>query len=193
MRTFTKPEKISLLIIFAVLIGISIPNFALSLRRARDQVRRDDMGALQHALDQYSADFGEFPPASADGRIMDCTKSGSKVSIDSKGRLVVDLIACEWGKDKFVNLTPGSNNVYMQILPRDPDYQKGAAYLYYSDGARYQIFARMEGGQSEAEYNPQIVARDLMCGTEVCNVGRSYNVPINISIEEYDKQLEQGK
>ena len=189
MKKFSKNEIISLAIIFLVLLGVSIPNFVISLRRARDQVRRDDLGALQHALDEYMADFHELPPASSDGRIMDCVKPGTTVTVDKKGGLVVNLVACNWGVDAFANLTPGLNKVYMSTLPRDPDYQKGVRYLYFSDGQRYQILAYMEGGKDEADYDPRIVARHVMCGTEVCNVGRAYNAPINISIEEYDKQI----
>ena len=63
MKPFTKQEMFGLGIIFLVLTAISFPNFVLSLRRARDQVRRDDMGALQNALENYSIDFHQFPGA----------------------------------------------------------------------------------------------------------------------------------
>lgn len=187
MKPFTKSEVISLIIIFAVLIAVSIPNFVASLRRARDQVRRDDMGALVHALDEYIADFKVLPSASPDGRIMDCLKQGDKPVKNKKGIWVIDFIACDWGKDAFIDLIAGK--VYMPILPGDPDYQKGAKYLYFSDGNRYQIYASMED-VGEAEIDPKIVARGMMCGSRVCNVGRSYNVPTDISIEEYDKRLQ---
>lgn len=189
MKKFTKNELVAVGIIFLVLIVISVPNFLLSLRRARDQVRRDDLGALVKSLDEYISDFGAFPPASSDGKIMDCIKPGDKVTIDKKGRLVVNLIPCEWGRDALVDLTPGSMKVYMPILPRDPQYSnKGITYLYFTDGVRYQILAYMEGGRDEAEYDPTIVARNIKCGTQICNVGRAYNTPIDISIEEYDQR-----
>lgn len=191
MKKFTKNEILGLILIFVVLLVISVPNFVLSLRRARDQVRRNDLGALVHSLDEYLADFSELPAASSDGKIMDCIKPGDKVTVDKKGRLVVTLIPCEWGKDPIVDLTPGSTKVYMPLLPRDPDYKQGVTYLYFTDGQRYQLYAYMEGGRDEADYDPGIVARNLMCGTKICNVGRSYNVPINISIQEYDKQILQ--
>jgi hypothetical protein len=188
MKSFSKPEIISLAVIFFVLIAVSIPNFIISLRRARDQVRRDDMGALEQTLDEYTADLQEFPMASADGRIIDCLKPGDKPVKDKKSNLILNAIPCDWGKDAFINLLTGK--VYMSILPRDPDYKKGAAYLYFSDGSRYQIYAAMEGSD-EPEVDPKIIARNLMCGSMVCNVGRGYGVPTNISIEEYDKQLLQ--
>jgi type II secretory pathway pseudopilin PulG len=186
MKPFTKPEIISLIVIFSILIAVSVPNFILSLRRARDQVRRDDMGVLEHALDLYSADFRAFPLSSSDGLIMDCLKPGDKPQLDSKSGLIVNLIPCQWGKDTFTDLVNGK--IYMSILPREPDYQKGAKYLYFSDGNRYQIYGVMEG-MDEAEIDPKIVARGLTCGNKICNVGRSYNVPTDISIEEYVKTL----
>jgi type II secretory pathway pseudopilin PulG len=188
VKNFSRPEIICLIAIFLILVGVSWPNFVLSLRRARDQVRRDDQGALVHALDEYLADFGELPTSSPDGRIMDCEKPGDKPFKDSKGRWVINAIPCDWGKDALVDLINGK--VYMSILPREPDYKKGATYLYYSDGQRYQIYATMEGAD-EAEVDPKIIALGLACGSRTCNVGRSYNVPINVSIEEYDKQFSQ--
>jgi hypothetical protein len=76
----------------------------------------------------------------------------------------------------------------MTNLPEDPNYKSGATYLYLSDGNRYQIYAAMEGAD-EPEVDSKIIARNLMCGNKICNIGRSYNVPSNISIEEYDKLL----
>lgn len=189
MKPFTKHEIIALVFIFLVLTIISVPNFTLSLRRARDQVRRDDLGALVHALDEYVADFKELPPASADGRIMGCKKPEDKVTIDKKGRLVVNLIPCNWGKDALVDLTPGSQRVFMEVIPGDPQWDKGVSYMYFSDGARYQVLAYMEGAKDEPDFDPSIVARNVACGIKICNVGRAYNVPINISIEEYDRQF----
>lgn len=186
MKPFSKTETISLVVIFSILIAISVPNFIISLRRARDQVRRDDMGVLVHALTEYSADFRAFPTSSDDGLIMDCLKPGDAPVKDSKGMWIVNLIPCQWGKDAFADLIDG--RIYMSILPREPDYQKGSKYLYFSDGNRYQIYATMEG-MDEAEVDPKIVARGLVCGNKICNVGRSYNVPTDISIEEYNKIL----
>lgn len=191
ITSFKKQEIIGITVIFLVLIGISVPNFALSLRRARDQVRRDDLGALEGGLDQYGIDFGGFPFATSDGKIMNCVKPGESVVMDTKGNLTANLIGCEWGKDSFVDLTPGSKKIYIAKLPQDPKINDGITYKYFSDGKRYQIYAYLEGGSDEIGYDSKIVARNILCGTKVCNVGRSYNVPINISIEEYDRQLDE--
>jgi hypothetical protein len=144
------------------------------------------MGSLEYSLEAYYSDFKLFPLSSPNGRIMDCLKPGDKPVKNDKGIWMVSPIPCEWGKDALTDLVTGK--VYMSVLPADPDYQKGAEYLYFSDGNRYQIFAAMEG-MDEAEIDSKIIARGLMCGSRVCNIGRAYNVPIDISIEEYDKLL----
>jgi len=187
MKHFSKSEIISLVIIFTVLAAVSIPNFIMSLRRARDKVRRDDMGALNHAFDEYLADFNNsLPQATPDGRIMDCLKPGDKPIQNKSGGWSYNPIPCNWGKDSFVNLITGK--VYMSTLPQDPNYKSGAIYLYLSDGDRYQTYATMEG-TDEPEVDPKIIARNLMCGNKVCNIGRSYNVPTDISIEAYNELL----
>lgn len=172
MNPFSKSEIISLFVIFLILIAISIPNFVVSLRRARDQVRKDDLGGLVPALGLYHEDFGIFPLSSSDGRIVACKKSGN---------LVVNYIPCNWGVDAF--------DAYMPLLPRDPDYQKGAGYRYISDGSRFQIYVSLENND-DPEYDPKIIARNLMCGNLICNAGRGYGrTPTNISLEEYEAQL----
>ncbi len=188
MKPFTKNELFGLGVVFLVLIGVSTPNFIASIKRARDQVRRDDMAALEGAMAEYLKDFGSLPVSSPDGKIMACKKPGDAVEIDSKGRLLVNLIPCEWGRDSIVDLTPGSAKVYLDKIPQDPDTKKGVAYVYLSDGKRYQIFTSFEV-KAQAEYDPKIVIRNISCGTRICNVGRAYNCPIDKSIEEYDQEL----
>jgi type II secretory pathway pseudopilin PulG len=186
MKNFTKSELKALIIIFAVLFMVAVPNFVISLEKSRDQIRRDDMGAIYGALSRYLSDFEKLPPSSPDGRIMNCLKPGDIPIKNKKGLWTFEPIACNWGVDQFKNLITGY--VYITNLPRDPDYQKGVEYLYLSDGNRFQIFAAMSV-KSQAEIDPKIIARNLSCGTKICNIGRAYNVPIDISIEEYDRQL----
>ncbi len=190
MKPFTRSEIIGVFIIFLVLVGVSIPNFITSLTRSRDQARKDDLGSIVNTLDNYYLDFGEFPKSSEDGKIIACKKPGDVVRVDSKKRLIVNLIPCEWGKDPISDLTPGSTKVYVASIPRDPDYlTRGSSYLYFSNGLRYQIYASLERSDWD-EYDPKIVARNLMCGTKVCNIGRSFSeTPTDISIEEYEIQL----
>ncbi len=186
MNIFSRSEVKSLIVIFLVLFAVSVPNFVVSIQKSRDQIRRDDMGSLENALGQYLADFEALPPSSPDGRIVNCLKDGDIPYKNEKGLWTFEAIPCEWGKDSFKNQITG--RVYLPNLPGDPDYEKGAKYLYFSDGDRYQIYAAMTV-KNQAEIDPRIVARNLLCGEMVCNIGRSYNVPIDVSIEEYDKQF----
>lgn len=189
MKRFTKSELTSLVVIFLILIIISVPNFVVSLRRARDQVRKDDMGALVHSLDAYFADFGIFPPAAPDGRIMACKKPGDSVTKDKDGRLVVNFIPCDWSIDAIADVTQDNGKVYMPLLPRDPNFKNGPSYRYISNGSRYQIYVALEG-QDNDEYDRKIIARNLVCGNVVCNAGRAYSdTPTDISLEEYEARL----
>jgi hypothetical protein len=187
MKSFSKQEVISLIIIFLILVVVSWPNFSLSLRRSRDQIRRDDLGNIQSAIDAYYTDYGIFPSSTNDGKMIVCKDSGSSYT-DSTGRIAVDLKPCQWGKDSWVNLTPGVDKVYMKVLPGDPDLDKGTSYVYLSDGSRYQLFGSLEG-IDEPGYDAKLAARNVKCGSKVCNFGRANNVPMYITIEEYDLQI----
>ena len=171
-------------------MAISVPNFIISLRRARDQVRKDDMGALSKVFEQYLADFQSYPMASPDGKILACKKPEDIVEVDKMGKLIVNFIPCEWGRDSIADLTPESSKVYMPILPRDPDYQKGALYRYFSDGQRFQIFVSLEG-KDEVEYDPKIIARNLMCGTAICDAGRDSGCSTDKTLEQCEIEANQ--
>lgn len=181
LKNFSKKEAVSLIVIFCVLVIVAIPNFVASLRRARDQVRRDDMGTIVHALTQYLSEFGVFPTSSNDGKIMNCLRPGDKPYQDKKGRWIVDAIPCEWSKDSFTNLISGKS--YINVLPRDPNWEKGASYIYISDGASYQLFATMEG-KNEDEVDPEVIVMNLSCGSNICNVVRSYKCNIPKTVEQ---------
>lgn len=171
MKFFSKPELISILVIFLILVVVSLPNFILSMRRARDQIRRDDIGNIQAAIDEYFDDYGIFPASSPDGKLAVC-----------KG-------VCTWGKDTWINLTPGVTKTYMKVIPGDPYLNKGVSYSYFSDGSRYQLLAYLEGGKDEIEYDGRLEARGVKCGEKICNLGRANNVPLYISVEEYGLQV----
>lgn len=157
MKFFNKQELIVTIFIFILLVGVSTPSFIKSLQRARDQIRRDDLGSIQKMIDSYHSQYKKFPPSSADGKIVAC-----------------DLRGCMWGKDLFYNIGR---------IPGDPDSKNGITYMYFSDTNKYQIFISQEG-DDEPEYDQKIINRKIMCGKRYCNSGRSYNCPIDKSIEE---------
>ena len=191
MRFFNKEELIAILIIFGVLTAVSVPNFSLSIKRARDASRKDDMGSLQAALNSYFNDFGEFPKSTSDGKIIGCKAPGSVVKKDAQGKLLVDYHPCEWGKDSLLNPVDDSRQPYISPLPDDPQRALGLTYFYISDGLRYQIYGSLED-TSQDEYDKKIVARGISCGKRICNFGRGYGrTPLNISIEEYEQTLQK--
>jgi type II secretory pathway pseudopilin PulG len=183
MKPFKKDELFSILVIFSILVAVSVPNFIVSLRRARDQVRRDDLGVLQHALDSYYNNYKEFPLSTDDGRMIACLAPGDEFKLDERGKPANNFVPCEWGKDPFL--------AYISILPADPQSQKGSFYRYISDGERYQIFASFED-KSEPEYDKNIAARNLSCGARLCNVGRFYSCSVYKSIKQCEDEAKRG-
>lgn len=185
---FSKPERISLIVIFSILLLVSIPNFVSSLRRSRDQVRRDDLGSLVHNLDNYFEELGVFPPSSPDGKIMDCLKVGDKPYQDPKGRWIIDPISCEWGKDSLSNLI--TSKIYISTLPRDPHWEEGRLYVYKSSNSRYQIFAALEG-KNEPEYDQSVVDMNIQCGDVLCNMARTYGCDIPKTVDQCEEEAKK--
>lgn len=162
MKLFTKQESLITLFIFLVLVGVSTPSFIKSLRRARDQIRRDDLGVFQKMVDNYYAQYKVFPPSTNDGKIIACNEG-----------------PCVWGQDSFYNLGR---------IPGDPETNKGVNYMYFSGPDMYQIFISQEG-TDEVEYDQKILERKINCGSRLCNTGRSYNCGVDKTIEECSKML----
>jgi type II secretory pathway pseudopilin PulG len=185
MDNFSKSELKGILVIFVFLVAISVPNFIVSLRRARDAQRKADIGSIQDALYRYQADFGVFP-LSIDGKIAACEPvyyrevSGIKTPVFS---------ACDFGKSSLSDLSDSTYPPYMKLIPNDPESKKGRSYYYFSSGSRFQIYGSLEG-KNEDEYDESIVKRGISCGETVCNFGKSSGkTPLDISIEEYETKI----
>ncbi len=92
MTFFTKEETKALVIIFLVLIIISVPNFILSLERARDLTRKDDLFHISNLLNAYQKEIEEYPMTLPD-KILDShvpqdpqTANGLKYVYASNGK-----------------------------------------------------------------------------------------------------------
>lgn len=185
MKFFSKKELVAIIIILTVIAAASLSNFRISLRRARDTQRKNDIGTLTDALVRYGGDFGSFP-ISRDGKIVAC--KGPETKIDKKGR-ITNLVPCEWGKDSLADISDPSYPAYISTLPADPQNEMGLRYMYFSNGRRFQLYASLEGAD-EAEYDGKILARKISCGSRICNFGLAYaNTPLDKSIEEYENEL----
>lgn len=196
MKFFNREELYKVGAILAVLLVVFLFNIRVSLRRARDAQRTADIGSISASLERYSADFGFYPP-SANGKILACKGPSfdaylQQAELESKfnsDKFFAALSPCEWGVDKLADLG-NSSTIYLASIPKDPKYSQGYSYLYFSNTKRYQIYAYLEGGNSEDAYNQGVVERNLPCGSNICNFGKaSSKVPLDKSIEEYENEI----
>lgn len=160
MKFFSKSEIKSISIILIVLFGITGINISISLRRGRDNTRKDDISAIQKSLDTYYQKYRIYPLSNKEGQIVGCF-SGEVVR-DTVSGFPTNAEACKWGESHFENVN---------LMPRDPSYKKGSSYLYISDGKKYNFYISLEG-RDEAEFTPSIASMNLQCGNRICNYGR---------------------
>jgi type II secretory pathway pseudopilin PulG len=196
MKAFTKNEvkMVSLILLFICIF--TLLNLQVSLRRARDSQRRSDIGAIADALDKYQKEFGFFPPSTPDGKILACKGENfgpipSDVKDSEKRNYFFKLLrGCDWGKDSLTDVNDDSYQQYLKVIPGDSKQGQGYSYLYVSNTNRYQLYAYLEGGNSEIGYRTGIVQRNLKCGDNVCNFGKAYGkTPLEKSLEEYENEI----
>jgi type II secretory pathway pseudopilin PulG len=187
MNFFTKKETLGVGIILIILIAVSIPNFLISLARARDAQRKNDLGAIYDAIASFQRAISTFPLSTKDGKIIGCV--GPDTKYDEKLKMWLNLRVCEWGVDGLTNLVNPSSTPFIQALPNDPRYKEGFSYHYYSNGRRFQIYAALER-KDQDEYSLAIAKLGLKCGSQICNIGKAYgDTPLDMSIEEYENKL----
>lgn len=202
MKPFTKKELIATGLILAILFVITSLNMRLALRRARDAQRRADLGSISNGLNSFFDDFGFFPP-SENGLIKACKadnfeeklKEAKSYELFNWSVFLEGLRGCKWGEDSLEDLGFFDEHVvYLKSIPKDPKESLGMKYIYFSNTRRFQVYAYLEGEETEEGYNEGIVARGLSCGEKICSFGKSYaTTPVDISIEEYERQLEEER
>jgi type II secretory pathway pseudopilin PulG len=199
MKPFTKQEIVSVGAILFVLAVATLTNLRVAIRRARDAQRRADLGAISNALHQYQADFGFFPP-SIDGKIQACRAENfdevlnrlAEVEFFDRTILFDGLRGCEWGSESLSNLGLPESELfnYLENIFQDPKEKEGLSYLYLSNTKRFQLYAYLEGGDTEVGYDLGIAVRNLACGSKVCSFGKTFaDTPLDKSIEEYEAEL----
>lgn len=189
MKFFTKEETKAIAIILFSVIFISLLNFRVSLRRARDNQRKNDIRQISQALEYFNRDFGFLPLSSTDGRIRACIGPGQKLIESAIIPITEQFIECDWGIDALRDVSDQNYPSYLEKLPVDPRNSSGVHYIYISDTKRFQLLAYLEG-KKEAENDPKIAARKIKCGKKICNFGLGYgNTPLDKSLEEYENEL----
>ena len=160
LKNFTESETkiiVSILVVLFVVIGF---NMSTSLRRGRDSIRKNDISAVQGALDTYYQKYHIYPLSNDKGQIIGCFNE--KPQVDLQSGVPINVVLCDYVQSRFEDL---------RSMPRDPNHKKGAEYLYISDGSKYEFFISLEG-KDEAEYSPTIVTKNLQCGNRICNYGK---------------------
>ncbi len=152
---FTLIELLVVMAIIGILATIAIGSFQSSQTKARDTQRKNDLEQIGRALEAYYGDKEQYPDNSADFKLDGCEDLGSGPT------------TCDWEEE----WSDENDTIYMIELPADPS--SGLNYYYLSDGASYQIYARLENDQDRsiplstgnpANYN-------ISCGSLNCNYG----------------------
>jgi len=191
MKPFIKSEVIGILVILGIITVVSLYNFGLAKRRGRDSQRKSDIGSITNGLNKYNDDFGIYPQATDDGKIIACKGEEINKLIEGQPAITFSLAPCEWGKDALEDVNDPDFPPYIKTMPIDPKSREGFAYVYLSNGKRFQILAALEG-KGEDEYDPAVEVRGIACGARVCNFGRSSGqTPLDRSVQEYENELEE--
>lgn len=160
MKRFSKIETKVISAILFVLSVVIVINMQASLRKGRDNIRKNDIYSVEKAIDTFYQKYKFYPESTADGKIVGCFPSG--IVYDKITGMPINMEVCEWGKSSFEEI---------KTLPMDPNSEKGTAYFYKSDGDNYMFYISLEG-KSEAEYTESIANLNLQCGVSICNYGR---------------------
>jgi hypothetical protein len=198
-KFFSKSESLGILLILVFIFLISLYNFNLSLRRARDVQRRDDLTALAQGLEKFYNDFGVYPPATSEGKIVACpapgvTQEDLKKIIGNRPeinriKIFPKLAGCEWGASVLTDPSDPSITPYLSVIPKDSHASEGASYKYFSTGKHFQIYGAYEGNNMP-EHSRAILTNKITCGINICNFGKaSRGTPLDKSLEEYENEL----
>jgi hypothetical protein len=196
---FSKKETLGILAILVLIFAVSVVNYYASLRRARDIQRRDDLTALAQGLERFYDDFGMYPPASSDGKIIACLPEGvttedvKKIVGNrpeaNKKKIFPMLTSCQWGESTLEDVSDPSIQVFLSVIPKDSRQDEGYSYTYYSTPGHFQIYGAYEG-RAMPEYDTKIIARGLACGAATCNFGKaSRGTPLDKSLQVYENEL----
>ncbi len=192
MKKFSKQEKKIVKGVLLFIVIISLFNFRIALRKARDFQRKHDINRIVDALEVYHDEFGFYPFSSDDGKLIACKRENVSIeevndgkTLDFKESIFKLFRECEWGQEGLKDVSDPEHPPYIEVLPTDPNSKKGVSYQYVSNSTYFQVFGALEG-KNEPEYREKVEMRNISCGKKVCNFGKSLNnVPLEESIEEF--------
>lgn len=174
MNFLKRSEIFAFFLLIFFIVVVSYFNFQVSFRRERDNIRRNDLTAVVDALEAYRRDYNVYPTSTEDGKIVACAGPNTIVVRKNRQKMFVkDAVGCDWGKDNmYLDPNDIKSSKLLSPIPQDPELVDGLSYFYISDGLEFQIFAFFEG-KDEKEYDQNIEVLGLMCGSKICNVGKT--------------------
>ena len=154
MRGFTLMELLIVIVLLGILVAIGTGSYASSVRRGRDNRRKNDLRNIATALESYFNDKGVYPTNNSNGEMVGCHAA--------------DLGVCAWGGQ----FSDQNNTLYMVLTPDDP----ATIYKYYYVGTdtTYKLYAKMENVHDEGNGVNQDGYADTNCaneGTTLCTYG----------------------
>lgn len=162
----------------AIVIVANLRGFTVSYARMRDIQRNLDVGFLVNGLVQYRNDYGHFPQATDDGRIIACRGENTSLAKTADNKMIFEpgatkpkvnnLAACDWGVDYLGDPLDENAPRYVSILPKDPLANKGVIYKYISNQESFSLYAHFEINQ-DIGYDKNI---KIKCGARKCNLIR---------------------
>lgn len=120
---FTLVELLIVIAIIGILSSVTVAQFITAKKKANDVSRKSDLNGISKSLQMYFTDFGVFPDASADGK------------------MIVGGTTKDWGGE----FNDSTGYVYMKVLPRENSLT-GFPYCYKidTDKKKFAIFAQLE-------------------------------------------------
>jgi len=152
-KGFTLIELMVVMVILSILTVIVTGTLASSSRRGRDTRRKNDVRAVEGALEAYFNDKGKYPTG-VNGVMTGCGTG--------------DAQPCSWGSQ----FKDSKGTLYMVFIPTDPSIYK---YYYVSAaGTNYQLYAKLENTLDAGNGVSQTGYAGINCGnsgTVLCTYG----------------------
>jgi general secretion pathway protein G len=130
-KGFSVIELLVVVAILSVVMSIVMSSIGKARDRAQDTKRKQDMLAIQNALELYFFDYGAYPTTYGNWYGMSELSGNRPAS----------------GTEAYI---PGLTPDYMAVLPVDPSGNTSgwSGYLYVSDGSNYKLLSHYIGPKS---------------------------------------------
>lgn len=163
-KGFTLIELLIVMALLAILLGIGASTFMTSIKKGRDNTRKNNLRAIASALEMYYNDKGKYPFSmlGTDGYIQGCYNASGATGQCGKGDFTI------W-KDSVAG-----GAMWMAKFPTDPISTQRYYYVSVS-GTQFQMYAHLENDQDPAIITPAPnMGGALDCGDKMpCNYGVS--------------------